>query len=35
MTLRSQRREAIEKLIHREYATAKGRYGSPRLAVEI
>ena len=35
MALRSQRREAIEKLIQREYATAKGRYGSPRLAVEI
>ena len=35
IALRNQRREAIEKLIHKEYATAKGRYGSPRLAVEI
>ena len=35
VALRMQRREAMEKLIQKEYAAAKGRYGSPRLAVEI
>lgn len=33
--LREQKREALERLIQRVYAAAKGRYGAPRIAAEI